>query len=331
MAVCTADFEQGTNGSAIQTGDTGSGTAWNTITHTGTSTIVYDTAHVAHGTQSAKFTQDSSGSGPNVLEWIAAIGTPASPSYGRLYFYMTANPASVWELAQVATGGIVSTNMCLYMDITSTGKIRVLGNNVTLQYTFTNSVALNQWVRVEYLVVPSLSVGQLQVKLFNNADSTTPTEDSGLLTGKNTNSAIDRFTYGVVFNGDEPSSTHWYDNLVGNATAFPGPFPVNTTAPGVTGSTPVGSLLTCDGGTWNNGATFTLTYQWTRDGSNIAATSATYTTVTADAGHAVGCTVIATGVQATNESAVQASSGTITVAGSGIIAATNSDILLFHH
>lgn len=89
--------------------------------------------------------------------------------------------------------------------------------------------------------------------------------------------------------------------------------PVNTVAPSVSGSAPVGSTLSTTDGTWSNSPTFT--YAWARDGSPIGgATSSTYVTVSADAGHAVGCTVTATNGVAT---ASQASSNTVTVTAAG--------------
>lgn len=87
--------------------------------------------------------------------------------------------------------------------------------------------------------------------------------------------------------------------------------PANTVAPVVSGSAPVGASLACTTGTWTGTAPITYAYQWTRDGSNIAAaTSSTYTTVSADVGHAVGCTVTATNA---GGSASAASSTTVTV------------------
>jgi len=85
--------------------------------------------------------------------------------------------------------------------------------------------------------------------------------------------------------------------------------PINSVAPSVSGSTPVGSTLTCAPGTWSNSPTYT--YQWTRAGSNIgSATSSTYVTVEADIGSAIGCKVVATNGVAS--SAATASSNTIT-------------------
>ncbi len=69
--------------------------------------------------------------------------------------------------------------------------------------------------------------------------------------------------------------------------------PTNSAAPSVSGSQPVGSLLTCANGTWTGAPSFT--YQWTRDGVNIAgATAQTYTTVSADSPHNIACNVTGT-------------------------------------
>ena len=69
--------------------------------------------------------------------------------------------------------------------------------------------------------------------------------------------------------------------------------PVNTIAPVISGSTPVGSTLTTTNGTWTNSPTFA--YQWYRGATLItSATAATYVTVTADTGLAVTCQVTGT-------------------------------------
>lgn len=62
----------------------------------------------------------------------------------------------------------------------------------------------------------------------------------------------------------------------------------------------VGTVLTVSPGTWANATSFT--YQWTRDGTNIAgATATTYTLVSADVGgHALA--VVESGVNATGTS-----------------------------
>jgi hypothetical protein len=69
--------------------------------------------------------------------------------------------------------------------------------------------------------------------------------------------------------------------------------PVNVSAPVVSGTASVGSVLTTTNGTWDNEPT-SYTYQWKRNGSNIlSATANTYTVVAADVSQSITCTVTA--------------------------------------
>ena|SRR6516225_2370819 len=78
----------------------------------------------------------------------------------------------------------------------------------------------------------------------------------------------------------------------GNPAAAP-TYPINTTAPLVTGTATVGSTLTSTTGTWSNAPTG-YTYQWLRSGTPIAgATAATYVLAAADHGMSVSCNVTA--------------------------------------
>jgi hypothetical protein len=84
--------------------------------------------------------------------------------------------------------------------------------------------------------------------------------------------------------------------------------PVNVSAPVVSGTASVGSVLTTTNGTWDNEPT-SYTYQWKRNGSNIlSATSNTYTIVAADISQSITCTVTATN----DAGSASATSNTIT-------------------
>jgi hypothetical protein len=72
--------------------------------------------------------------------------------------------------------------------------------------------------------------------------------------------------------------------------------------PTIAGDAAVGSTLTANPGDWDSGMSFT--YQWKRDGAAIA-TGSTYTTVTADVGHAI--TVAVTGSKLGYETTTQTS------------------------
>jgi len=78
--------------------------------------------------------------------------------------------------------------------------------------------------------------------------------------------------------------------------AAPNP-PTNSVAPAISGSTAVGSLLTCAAGTWTGGPTFTFKWQ-ANSGSGFTdisgATSSTYSIVTGDEGKLLRCVVTAT-------------------------------------
>jgi hypothetical protein len=68
--------------------------------------------------------------------------------------------------------------------------------------------------------------------------------------------------------------------------------PANTVAPAVTGTTEVGSTLSCSTGTWTDDGSPTFTYQWKNAAGDIAgATSSTYVLVSGDAATSIHCTV----------------------------------------
>lgn len=71
--------------------------------------------------------------------------------------------------------------------------------------------------------------------------------------------------------------------------------PVNTVAPVASGYVYAGKTLSTTNGTWTSVATPTYTYQWKRNGTNVAnGTNSTYAVVTADEGQSMTCTVTAT-------------------------------------
>lgn len=80
-----------------------------------------------------------------------------------------------------------------------------------------------------------------------------------------------------------------------NPASGGGVAPSNVTAPVISGSASLGSVLTTTNGTWSGvPATFSYTYQWKRNGSPIGgATSSTYTTVVADSTANITCDVTA--------------------------------------
>ena len=311
VGTCTAGFSTGTSGNAIATSDTGDATAWDTVT---SPNITYDTTHVAYGTKAGKIA-NVNGTNQRYGQWTTAFGTPTT-HYFRFYLYLPSLPSTtLFGPITFMLSGSASTRF----RITTAGLMQAVNGGSTFG-TGAVAIATGQWVRIEgKLVQNSGASGSADWKLWNSPDSIgTPTDEinvSSVITGLG--STVDAVRVGLQ-DGAGSTYSYWISRLVVGAAAFPGPFPVNTTPCTVTGSAPVGSLLTANAGSWNGGATFTLTYQWTRDGSNIGgATSSTYTTVAGDVGHAIGVTETATGTVATNENAAQASSNTVTATSGG--------------
>lgn len=96
--------------------------------------------------------------------------------YTRMYVYITGNPSALdyWQMARTAP----STDLAqLYISTTGKLSVRKAGSGTDLALT-TNSVSLNQWVRIEvdYHFGTTAGNGSVEIRLFNTADSDTPTE-----------------------------------------------------------------------------------------------------------------------------------------------------------
>jgi hypothetical protein len=76
----------------------------------------------------------------------------------------------------------------------------------------------------------------------------------------------------------------------GFSTGAPNLKPVNTVAPTITGTMTAGQTLSINQGTWTEDAGRTVTYQWKKNGANVA-TTATYVVPAGSVGHLVSCEV----------------------------------------
>lgn len=81
-------------------------------------------------------------------------------------------------------------------------------------------------------------------------------------------------------------------------SAVAGLAPVNTAAPVISGTPKVGETLSVTTGTWTGVPTPSISYQWTRDESDISgATGSTYTLIEDDEDAMIGCRVTATNAE----------------------------------
>lgn len=107
------------------------------------------------------------------------------------------------------------------MQITNAGKVELCDRLSVVQKTSTNSIALNQFVRLEARITNSATVGFIECLLFNSPDSTTPTETISTLATIDTGTSHNEFLVG--HGSSIANQTMWADNIVWGATSYPGP------------------------------------------------------------------------------------------------------------
>jgi len=225
MTLCTANFEAGVNGNNILSTDVGSPTAWDSTAVTGSGARTYDNAHVAHGSLAARFFV-TGGAGTAICTWSTALGT-VTDQYGRVYIYFTANPSAAAVCFPVRFSSVGVAKAALV--INATGKVELFDAAVSVGVTAA-SIALNQWVRLEWHIVHSATVGQVEVKLFNTAESDTPTETVTSAANKNTGASVDSVAIGYPLSASI-NLAWWADDLIVGAAAYPGPVSVATANP----------------------------------------------------------------------------------------------------
>jgi hypothetical protein len=232
-----------TQGSGGNTGG-GSGDYFDTISGAGTPT--FDSTHAAHGGNAYKIVTGGTAA-LCVLQWAAQLGGTPSTAFARLYVYRTANPSGASQApARFLTSGGVQVARLAF---TTAGKIIFNDAANTTQLTSTNTIPLNQWIRIECMVVCSATVGQLEFKLFSAADSTTATETKTSAASLNTTGPIGQIQYGIT-GATFANETYWIDDIGFSDAAYLGPSPVTGTgAPAVKHPTLAASGSEAIGGT----------------------------------------------------------------------------------
>lgn len=213
MAVFTANFNSGTNGNTLSAADPGDATAYSSVSVGATCSAVYSSTS-AYGLLSGKFAQGGT-SGVAYFVW-SSIGS-VTDHYGRLFINTTGTEERTFIIFWRNTG-ILAVRFRLKL---TTGQIEVLNSASTVILTSTTSVNTGSFVRIEWHIVHSTTVGSVELKIFTNPMSTTPDETisvSSVNTGTNTNEVY--LGYGFA-NTNTPDL--YLDNIVVNDASYPGP------------------------------------------------------------------------------------------------------------
>lgn len=192
------DFEEtasGTTISAANTAPTSScpqETAFTTVALSSGVSATFDNSRAAHMTQSALMNSGASAGTAKLT-----INTPyvTATQSCRLHLYFTANPGASTTFLYV---GITAGTLCARFHVNTNGTIGIdtaTGNNIV---TTTNSIPLNQWIRVEVWVTGSATVGQASLSLFTNIDSSTALETITTSAVQNTTGVPGLFQFGIT-------------------------------------------------------------------------------------------------------------------------------------
>lgn len=211
---CRNDFESGSNGTNITTGNSASPDAWDAVTGpgAGASALAYDSAIKMRGALSGKF-QSGGSAGTDLVTWSTKFGTQTT-WYGRGYLYLTgASPT------QNRSG--MKSNGNVRWAIATNSKIELWNNLGAVGATSATTVTNNSWARIEWKLVHSTTVGSFEMKIFLTPDSVTPTETFSF-TGANTAANCTSATFGI-YTSVVSHPAFYFDDIEVNSTGYPGP------------------------------------------------------------------------------------------------------------
>ena len=224
MAEYTGTFETGVHGSTIQVADAGSANAWNDRSTDANSTLKYSNVQ-KYQTLACEMIHSATPSGCFVAWSSATLGSSLADLWGRIYMHWSGLP----NTQSTPVRGFDTGTRAWEFIISSSGLISVRDTGGTARGTGAVAIATGQWIRLEYHMTNSTTAGFMEVKLFNSADSETPSETITSTGSFSTLSKTDLLRMGEL-GGINASRTIYMDNILVNDTGYPGPFVVPSPA-----------------------------------------------------------------------------------------------------
>ena len=194
-------------------GGSSQGFAFDAVSATSGASVTYDTTHTRGVGLSAKHVLAPGKDA--YYEWSRSFGTQAR-WYGRVYVWFDGLPGG--DLRLIRARG--NSTLRFAIDVMHGGQLRLKdGSNVTLAITRA-SIVTGSWVRIEWGV--NQATGQIEVRLFNSPNVTTPTESIVSATGRAIGPSTD--TVQIGRSGSQTFSvTFWTDDPALGTTGFIGP------------------------------------------------------------------------------------------------------------
>lgn len=173
MALTRWDFETGSDGNAITAANTGA----SSVVVSGGAGII-STARAADGTRSARLTSSTTSGGL----YYQRTGLSTAALAQDVCLYLTAAPSGTVTLIWFGS----SSTRRISLNMTSARILQFVDAGGATAWTSPTAVPLNQWVRLSVYATQNATTGTMRAAFYPSPTSTTATEDSTLLTGKNT-------------------------------------------------------------------------------------------------------------------------------------------------
>lgn len=221
MTQCTNTFEGGSDTTAITTGNSGgaSGTAWDNVINAPTysATQARDTLSGAIAT---------SASGTKYLTWSTAGGT-ITDHYGRAYVYLDIGAATninTSRFFEFRNGSGLTA--FIRPKASSTARVTEIADSAGSIVAVGSTVwTKNTWVRIEWHIVHSATVGTVDVRVYLSPDSSSidETVSASSLNLRTDNTNIRMGVTTSIANFPVSGGICYFDNVVYGATSWPGP------------------------------------------------------------------------------------------------------------
>lgn len=176
MALKQNTAEGGTNGVTVTTANSGgsSGDALGSVSLVGSPTIIFDNSTAAHGSLSYYL------SGADTERVRLTLNNPSSPSKSiafRTYINIHSYPVGSDANIAVFQNSLATNNFTSGINITTSGKCKMVPMNGTGSQTGTTTLSLNTWYRVEFQIDVGTTSTNSNIRLqLYQGDSTTALE-----------------------------------------------------------------------------------------------------------------------------------------------------------
>ncbi len=203
-------LDGGPDGSAITTSNSGAGgNPFGAVVTNNGASLRYDHRH-ALGSFSARHTLTNLGNA--YYAWNGSF----TQWYGRIDVLLKGYPPDGLRLVR----GVSGSSLRCAIDILGDGTIRVVDSANNTIATIGSRIATRQWIRIEWHV--DQAAGRIEVRLFNNAGSTSPTASAISASGRPIGASTGQIQLGR--SGTQSGSiTFWTDNPAISPSAYPGP------------------------------------------------------------------------------------------------------------